>query len=411
MTAATLHKLARGHLGGCAGVSFPPKTRGARMRAALESVGYGLEHLVGEHVVACVEVGEGEGGFGGVIVTDRALIFAEGDARRVVGWGEVTGASVEEGWLQTTFALETRSGALEVPLGGEAKAVASLVRAAVEAGYAPQARRAPLLTCSPADPSGLEHLVGSIQQPAPEVVALLEGARRRLEAGAPAEEVRWLLARVALHHRSLAFGRGAWEGRWLSPLEGAALEAAWAGLLPAGAQRVTLQGGAVALEARWGDAGEDEDAPAGRGGLQARLDGAKAALQERLTEAVVESVVDRLSRKVLGEDLATFLGEEATGLRVILRRGPALPDVIEGEETLSAPAPEATSAWARLKSGFAELTQALHASPLPPALGAYEVEARVGRRWRPLAEGDRSRLAQLHAGLRAEEGRVTPPGA
>lgn len=364
-SAAVVHKAARAALG-ATGAVFPPQARGPALRDALAACGYGLALLEGEHVVAWLDHG-GEGGFEGALLTDRMFLARSGGEVSRAPLAEIEGAAAQEGWLQSSVKLSLVGGEeVEVALTRDVAAVARLLGALAEARYAPQARRAPLVTVTGADPGGLGQLAASLQEPTREVQALL---RALAERGLGPREAQEAGVRVALLHRALHYGRPTHEGRWLSPLERPRLAAALVACRP-GKHRLEQGRARTVFEVNPRESSLIPD-------------------REQLQEALLASVADRFTRRALGVELSDLIEEEVETLRITIEDGVACEALVEGSSGQGEEA--APSAWARLRGAAASL---LGQAPPRGHVATFSVEGWLGGRFVELSA---RRPAVVHA--------------
>lgn len=374
---AVLHKLAKQHLAP-AGALLGADARSPRVAECLGRCGHGLHILQGEHVVAFLDLGDEGPHFQGAILTDRTLLTACSDEVGRVPLAQVTKATAKEGWLACSLLLETTSGDLELSLATHLKPLAALLNELAALRYAPQDRPSPWVVARPDDPSGLRHLADSLTDPDPRLLALLQRIHDDPKADPHHRADR--VARAALLHRVLAYGRPMHDGRWLCALRRPALAAA---LASTSSQPTKTDTGRLSTTL------EINPRPHSGGLLPDRAD-----LEERL----LASVLDRVSKKAVGVELSDVLDEDAVHLRLVLDDGPSTDDLLQTEaEAHAAPTPPTTesSVWAHLKK-LPHLAQNLlgasHADPLG-TLTLLRVEGFLGGRFVDLAQ---RRPLQVH---------------
>lgn len=369
-SAAVVHKAARAQLGGT-GALFPPHTRGAGVRQALLHCGYGLALLEGEHVVAFWDQGGDPADFSGLILTDHMLLARSGQEIARAPLAQIDAAQAHEGWLQTSLRLTMGQEEAEIPVLGHARELAAMLEQIAQQRYAPQERHVPLLSPGPEDPTGLHQLMASLQDPLPEVVALLESCAARRQSGQLSQEATLDCAvRAALLHRATSYGYPSHKGLWLSALRRPAL---------AGALQSLLQGrGELRLD---------------QGRLRTVLDlnpREKKSLipdREQIQEALLTSMADRFTRQALGVELSDILEEEVTSLRLVLEDGPQTQDLTGAE-----PRGEVGSAWSKLRGVASSLLGGDQASG---ALTSFCVQGWLGGRYVDLAPRRPEIVAQL----------------
>jgi len=390
---ADLHKLARTMLAS-PDTSFPPGTRGPVVRRALAECGYGLSHFLGEHVVALVDKSEGGEAFNGFVVTDRSILCRFGDERWVVALATITGVERDEGFLSTTVRVKTKRGDFELPTVTDGERIERFLAAVASSRYVPSVREAPAVVITEADPAGLSQLVESLRTPSRAVAALLGVLWGRLDARALTTDAALDLAvRVQTLHRSLTFGRGLHDGAFVSALRPDDLAALLPELLPARGH-TRADGPGFVIEARLASDEADGD----EGGSNDPVSLAER-LQDKVLAGVVDQVVDRITKRALGEDLATLLGEEATALRVKIAPGPATDSLAQGSGRTA-------SYWDRIRGGLPAIAQQFlggnHRSDIG-TLSTYVVHGQYGRSWKDLASTDPTVLTQLDADLLSAE--------
>ncbi|MEO1269279.1 MAG: hypothetical protein AAFX99_14340 [Myxococcota bacterium] len=326
-TIGDLHKLARRTLGPLRAL-FPPHTRSPAVREALGHLGYGLNWLDGEHVIAFLH--HSDDPFAGLLLTDRSLLAAVDDDRLILAVDHLTGAELTEGFLHSTLVLTTRDKAThELPLTRDAQPLLPALQELAALDYTPTRRAAPMARVTQDDPTGLRHLVETLSNPDPAVVALATLAFALHQADRLPAEAGWdMTVRLQCLHRTFTYGRACRPGlAWLSPLRPADL-AQLLSALHTDPVTVSHNGPKTIL---------DIAPPATADAQAAQVDA--PSLEERVIERVATTLLNTLARRV-GTDLDTLIDAEATRLRLTLTAGPDTRTLTE-----NAPAQRGGSGW------------------------------------------------------------------
>ncbi len=380
---AILHKLARARLG-AAGAVFPPQTSGPEIRRALALCAFGLRHYEGEHVVAALRLSGSGAAFEGIVLTDRALAWRCGDDRGAVDLAAIEGAERREGLFDASVSIKMRGGqVVELPIEEQAEAVEGLLVDLVGAGYAPAGRAVPALVCGDDDPTGIKHLVGALKAPDDRVVALIQLLFEGIGGALPEAAIQDLAVRVQCLYRNLSYGRGAHEGRWLSPLRQDDLAA----LLPRLFDRETRT-------ERKGQGFEIEV-----GGEQ----GAPRKKAESIERRVIASIIDQVVERTVGDEVYTLFGDGTESLRVTVEDGPGTDALVQRAEGKPA------SVWSRLKGGLPDLADSLlgrNRRAEDGALSTVLIEGRIAHKTLDLADLKPTMLAELMERLVALEVRA-----
>jgi hypothetical protein len=199
------------------GASIPPD----RYNLALASLGAGLDHLAGEVAVALSEgLVHAEKLTHVALFTDRRMLARVGDVSAYIPYPGLTGARVSTGMLIDELLVDAHGRSFAFRNMPEAQVTASFLQAlmGVHPGYrAPPPR--PLTTPGPEDPTGGEAARNDLWSRDLRVLPLLGMAIEGRRLGSmPVEQGADLVARAMLFDRTLAYGRGAHEGWWTSPL-------------------------------------------------------------------------------------------------------------------------------------------------------------------------------------------------
>lgn len=207
--------------------SIPPE----RLRHAVQALGVGLDHFVGERPLALVDPGS-------VLITTHRLLAASQSVliSHVLG-AEATGDTLSIWAGHQPVRLVVRS--------------ASVLAAFLQRlGQLPPAQRVPDVESliDPARQSAVERLVGPRSDRRPRLVVMLAEAQARRGGRLTADGATDLAARAVLLDRNAALGRGSTRGLWASPLgAGDLAAAARAALGPAYVQTRDARG-AIHLE-------------------------------------------------------------------------------------------------------------------------------------------------------------------
>jgi hypothetical protein len=226
-------------------ITLPP-IDAARVSRAVATNGTGPDHLVGEEVLALADESPGAGAFTlGVLVTDARLVVRAAGRTVVVAFAALETAEALEGLVTTGLRLRWSGAEARWPFSVEtSRALAAFVNAIVEA---PADTRTPapvpLVQPSVLDSSGLAGVRAGLRSLDPRPPLLADLALDGQQRGALSTDLaRDFGARIALYDRTLAFGRGAHDTWWLSPLGGPDLLHALAAIVGAPAATADLAG-------------------------------------------------------------------------------------------------------------------------------------------------------------------------
>jgi hypothetical protein len=190
------------------------------VRAALAVSGVGLDHFSGEQAMV-FGLGGGERRFDTFgLVTDRRICGACHTERFDVRFSEIAQLTYKDSLLDRSILLSTPSEQVRVIVGDFHQPLGAFLRrlTTVPADQR-EPRTRPLSAPSESDPTGAASANAALGVPDERTTHLLmaiEGGHARGEI--PLEIARDFVTRIALLHRSIHFGRGMAEGRWLSPL-------------------------------------------------------------------------------------------------------------------------------------------------------------------------------------------------
>lgn len=384
---AALHKLARASLRGLA--LFPPHTRTPEAATSILRCGSGLDLLTGEHIVALLPQQTPGSPFEGLVFTDRTLLARFEHETFQIPLHHIQNASLDRGFLETSLHIQTPNTLHEIPLYKDETSITHFLQEVSKLGYAPSKRRAPLLVCTPNDPTGLPHLLQTLQDPTPKTLSLLRNLQKAAQEPQNPEKItRQKAARIHAHHRHERFGRARQNAHWISPLSPQQLSET-VPLLFEKPHKITARGTTILVEIN----------PPPPKNLSPKA--LEEALTAKLLQTVTEKTLGALAEKTLGVDLAEVLGQEIESYKIYIEEGPALSSLLEIPEEKPSP----SSYWNKLKGhlpSFArDLLEADHAT-----LSTFRMEGIAGSTTIPLARRRPDLCARLLQDLHLHETRA-----